>query len=67
MLDVAAGVKDFGTLKLPRRGVLELAKDRDDPVVHQRLLRLVDLFYHLYAGHPRFVQLIAAMRLRLFV
>ena len=38
MLDLAAGVEDLGSVKLLGRGVLEPAKDADDPVMHDVLL-----------------------------
>jgi hypothetical protein len=48
VIDLAAGVYDLGSVELIGGGLLELAKDANDSVMHDVLPAEVVSVYHLY-------------------
>lgn len=61
VIDLAAAVYDLGSVELVGGGLLKLAKDANDSVVHDVLPAEVVSVYHLYDSEYQFVQPFAHM------
>jgi hypothetical protein len=61
VIDLAAGVEDLRSIELLGGGLLESAKDANDPMMHDGLPGKVDFVYHLYDRERHFGQLTSGM------